>query len=56
MGYGRFSKRFTHTVAYVGGLAFSPWIVTTDGLQFAPWEVERAGAAARRGRVSVQRP
>jgi hypothetical protein len=56
MGYGKFSRRFTHTVAYVGGPAFSPWIVTTDGVQFAPWEVERAGIEMPRGRVSIRRP
>lgn len=50
LGYGKFVRRYTHTVAYVGGPAFSPWIVTTDGVQFAPWEVERAtkGIEARR--------
>ena len=49
MGYGKFSRRYTHTVAYIGGPAFAPWIVTTDGVQFAPWEVERVGAETRRG-------
>lgn len=56
MGYGRFTRRSTHTVAYVGGPAFSPWIVTTDGRQFAPWEVERAGVEAQRGGMAVRRP
>src|SRR4051812_32513389 len=47
IGYGRRTRRYAHIVAYVGGPAFSPWIVTTDGVQFAPWEVERAQTAAR---------
>lgn len=52
IGYGTISRRYTYTVAYVGGLAFTPWIVTTEGLQFAPWEIERVDAqdaAWRRG-------
>src|SRR5947209_14044930 len=47
LGYGRLTRRYPHMVAYVGGPAFAPWIVTTDGLQFAPWEVERVQNAAR---------
>lgn len=54
MGYGKFSRRYAHTVAYVGGPAFSPWVVTTDGLQFAPWEIERAGIETRRGGMPVR--
>ena len=43
LGYSRLAQRYTHTVAYVGGPSFAPWIVTTEGIQFAPWEVEWEG-------------
>lgn len=49
MGYGKFSRRYTYTVAYIGGPAVAPWIVTTDGVRFAPWEIERVDAETRRG-------
>ena len=49
LGASRLAQRYTHTVAYIGGPMFAPWIVTTEGVQFSPWEVERVGQAPMGG-------